>query len=85
MDAGFWAAIGKAVKKIIEILVGDKKGRKFLGYVIGIALFIVLLPLIVVLGLFGWMSNGLTVELSYDDIYNNIPSEYRETIAATYS
>ncbi len=80
MDAGFWAAIGKAVKKIIEILVGDKKGRKFLGYVIGIALFIVLLPLIVVLGLFGWMSNGLTVELSYDDIYNNIPSEYREVI-----
>ena len=38
------------------MLLGDKKGRKFLLYVIGIALFIVLLPVIAVYGLFGWMA-----------------------------
>ncbi len=81
MDVGFWAAIGKAIKKVIQILLGDENGRKFLGYVIGIAIFIAIFPIIVVLGLFGWMS-GETIELSYDEVYSKIPSEYRETIEA---
>ena len=73
--------MGKVAKKLLQILAGDEKGRKFLGYVIGIALFIFFLPLIAVLGLFGWMS-GETIELSYDEVYSKIPSEYRETIEA---
>lgn len=81
MDIGFWAVAGKVAKKLLQILAGDEKGRKFLGYVIGIALFIFFLPLIAVLGLFGWMS-GETIELSYDEVYSKIPSEYRETIEA---
>ena len=81
MDIGFWTVAAKAAKKLLQILAGDEKGRKFLGYVIGIALFIFFLPLIAVLGLFGWMS-GETIELSYDEVYSKIPSEYRETIEA---
>ena len=56
MDIAFWAAVAKVAKKILQVLLGDENGRKFLGYVVGIALFIVLLPLIVILGLFGWMA-----------------------------
>ena len=52
------------------MLAGDKKGRKFLLYVIGIALFIVLLPVIAVYGLFGWMSGtGSSDLIDYDRIY----------------
>ena len=41
------AAIGK---KALLFLLGDKKGRKAMGYTIGIAVFLALLPLIVVMG-----------------------------------
>ena len=47
MCVAVWAAVAKVAKKILAILLGDKKGRKFLGYVVGIALFIALLPFIV--------------------------------------
>lgn len=46
------AAIGK---KALLFLLGDKKGRKAMGYTIGIAVFLALLPLIVVVGLFHWL------------------------------
>lgn len=46
------AAIGK---KALLFLLGDKKGRKTVGYTIGIAVFLALLPLIVVMGLFHWL------------------------------
>ena len=46
------AAIGK---KILLVLLGDKKGRKAVGYTVGIAVFLALLPLIVVMGLFHWL------------------------------
>ena len=63
----------------MAILLGDKKGRKFLGYVIGIALFVILLPLITVYGLFGWMSSvDDTTILDYEAIYENLPIEYRK-------
>lgn len=58
MCVAVWAAVAKVAKKILAILLGDKKGRKFLGYVVGIALFIALLPFIAVYGLFGWMAGG---------------------------
>lgn len=75
------ATIAKVASKILQVLLGDKKGRKFLGYVIGIALFIVLLPVIAVYGLFGWMSGGGASQLvSPDVLYQNLPTEYREQI-----
>ena len=83
MVNGFWAVIGKIAKKVVMWLLGDKKGRKFLGYVIGIALFIILLPFIAVYGLFGWMSGGDAVNLiDYNAIYEQMPSEYREQFEA---
>ena len=73
--------IVKAIGKVLSMLLGDKKGRKFLGYVIGIALFIVLLPMIAVYGLFGWMSGpGSSEIINYDTIYNSLPTEYQEKI-----
>lgn len=46
------AAIGK---KALLFLLGDKKCRKAVGYTVGIAVFLALLPLIVVMGLFHWL------------------------------
>ena len=81
MGVAVWGAIAKVAKKILEVLIGDKNGRKFLGYVVGIALFIVLLPVIVLLGLFGWMAgDGGASLINYDVIYSQMPSEYREMI-----
>ena len=60
------------------MLAGDKKGRHFLLYVIGIALFIVLLPVIAVYGLFGWMAGGAEDIVNYEMIYDHLPTEQRE-------
>ena len=46
------AAIGK---KALLFLLGDKKGRKTVGYTIGISVFLALFPLIIVMGLFHWL------------------------------
>ncbi len=46
------AAIGK---KALLFLLGDKRVRKAVGYTVGIAVFLALLPLIVVMGLFHWL------------------------------
>ena len=46
------AAIGK---KVLLLLLGDKKGRKAVGYTVGIAGFLALLPLIIVMGRFHWL------------------------------
>lgn len=46
------AAVGK---KALLFLLGDKKGRRTIGYIIGIAVFLALLPLIVVMGVLHWL------------------------------
>lgn len=52
-----------------------------MGYVVGIALLIVLLPVIAIYGLFGWMSGGEVAEIvGYDAIYQKLPTEIREQI-----
>lgn len=72
------AVVAKVAKKVLAILAGDKNGRKFLGYVIGIVLFIVLLPVIAVYGLFGWMAGGGAAEvIDYNVVYEYIPAEQR--------
>lgn len=77
------AIIAKVAKKILAILLGDEKGRKTLGYIVGIALFIVLLPVLAVYGLFGWMAGaGATEVVNYDVVYQNIPAEQRTLMEA---
>lgn len=73
------ATIATIAKKVLAVLLGDKKGRKFLVYVIGIAIVIALLPVIAVFGLFGGMSGGVAEEfISYEQIKNALPDEQRE-------
>lgn len=62
-------------KKLLTLLLGDEKGRKFLLYVVGIALFIVCIPLIVLLGMFGWMAGDSGNILNRDDILANLPDD----------
>ena len=58
MDVAIGATLAAIGKKLLVTLAGDKNSRKFLGYVIGITIVIVLLPVIAVYGLFGWMAGG---------------------------
>lgn len=73
------AAIGK---KILLVLLGDKKGRKTVGYTIGIAVFLALLPLIVVMGLFHWLlsDGGAAIR---EQVRKEIASSYTETVEIT--
>lgn len=75
MDIAVGATIAAVAKKVLALLLGDKKGRKFLLYVVGIALFIVCIPLITLLGLFGWMAGDSRSFLNQGDILANIPNE----------
>lgn len=45
--------VGTVLKKVAETVATNKKGRKAIGYTVGIAAFLLLLPMIVVAGLFG--------------------------------
>ena len=73
------AAIGK---KALLFLLGDKKGRKAMGYTIGIAVFLALLPLIVVMGLFHWLlsDGGAAIR---EQVRKEIASSYTETVEIT--
>lgn len=67
------AAIGK---KALEILGSNEQGRKFLGYIIGIALFLILLPAIVLYALFG----GITGNIDSDQIIASLSADQQEKI-----
>ena len=67
--------IGTVVKKALELLAVNDSGRKFLGYVLCIAVFLLLLPVIVVCGLFGWMANDGGTLLLREKLLNNLPEE----------
>ncbi len=72
--------IAAIAKKVLEVLASNKKGRSFLGYVLGIAIFLLLLPVIVIFGLFGWMAgDGETLNLR-NEIISNLPEENIEII-----
>ena len=72
-------AVGTVLKKVAETAATNKKGRKAIGYTVGIAAFLLLLPMIVVAGLFGWMSRS-DVEIDWDDIISGLTSEQIEEI-----
>lgn len=73
------AAIGK---KALLLLLGDKKGRKAVGYIIGIAVFLALLPLIIVMGLFHWLLGDGGAEIR-EQVRKGIASSYTETVEIT--
>lgn len=73
------AAIGK---KALLFLLGDKKGRKAVGYIIGIAVFLALLPLIVVMGLFHWLLGDGGAEIR-EQVGKEIASSYTEPVEVT--
>ena len=67
--------VGVVVKKVLEVLASNKNGRKFLGYVIGITLFLVLVPLIALVGLFGFTSGGNADFMDVDKIVAQLPAD----------
>ncbi len=73
------AAIGK---KILLVLLGDKKGRKAVGYTVGIAVFLALLPLIVVMGLFHWLLSDGGAKMR-EQVGKEIASSYTEPVEIT--
>ena len=72
-------AVGTVLKKVAEAVAASKKGRKVIGYTIGIAAFLLLLPMIVVTGLFGWMGRS-DVEIDRDEIISGLTPEQIEEI-----
>ena len=72
-------AVGTVLKKVAEAVASSKKGRKAIGYTVGIAAFLLLLPMIVVAGLFGWMSRS-DVEIDRDEIISGLTPEQIEKI-----
>lgn len=73
------AAIGK---KALLFLLGDKKGRKAVGHTIGIAVFLALLPLIIVMGLFHWLLGDGGAAMR-EQVGKEIASSYTETVEIT--
>lgn len=73
------AAIGK---KALLILLGNKKGRKAVGYIIGIAVFLALLPLIIVMGLFHWLFGDGGAAMR-EQVGEETASSYTETVEIT--
>ena len=71
--------VGTVLKKIAEAVVSSKKGRKAIGYTVGIAAFLLLLPMIVIAGLFGWMGRN-DVEIDRDEIISGLTPEQIEEI-----
>lgn len=70
------AAIGK---KTLLFLLGDKKGRKAVGYTVGIAVFLALLPLIVAMGLFHWLLGDGGAEIR-EQVRREVESAYTEAV-----
>lgn len=75
-------SVATVVKKAAELLLTNKKGIKFVGYVIGIALFIILLPAIMLWGFFGWMSGDGGTLIDRDMVISRLPIEQQEQISS---
>ena len=72
-------AVGTVLKKVAETVTASKNGRKAIGYTVGIVIFLLLLPMIVVTGLFGWMGRN-DVEIERDGIISGLTPEQIEQI-----
>ena len=72
-------AVGTVLKKVAEAVAASKKGRKAIGYTVGIAIFLLLLPMIAITGLFGRMGRS-DVEIDRDKIISGLTPEQIEQI-----
>ena len=72
-------AVGTVLKKVAEAVAMSKKSRKAIGYTVGIAAFLLLLPMIVITGLFGWMGRN-DIEIDRDKIISGLTPEQIEQI-----
>lgn len=72
------APVAAIVKKAVEVLASSKKGRKFIGYIVGIAIFLLLLPMIVIYGLFGWMSGSDGISINDSQVMSALTPEQQE-------
>jgi hypothetical protein len=72
------APIAAIAKKAAEAFLSSKKGRDFIGCVVGIAIFLLLLPVIVILGLFGCLSDGSVIAIDESQIVAAMSSEQQE-------
>lgn len=66
--------VSAIAKKVVELLATNEKGQKFIGYTLGTAVFLLILPVIVILGLFGWMQGDGSAVLS-KEIVSSLPEE----------
>lgn len=66
--------VSAIAKKVVELLATNEKGQKFIGYALGIAVFLLILPMVVILGLFGWIQGDRGAVLS-NDIVSSLPEE----------
>ena len=69
--------VAAIAKKVVSALASNKKGRKFLGYVIGIAVFIILIPVIVVFCVFGFTAGKLPEQ---SDPWQEVSSSLQEIL-----
>ena len=63
------------------VIASDKRGRKLLLYVLGIAVFILLLPMIVIVGLFGFLGGGGTVTVDQGAVMSHFSEEQQTQIS----
>ena len=73
-------AVGTAVKKALEVIASDERGRKGLLYGIGIVIFLLMLPMIAVTGMFGFLGEDGEVVLDQDVILSHLTPEQQEDI-----
>ena len=64
----------------MEVIASDERGRKFLLYVVGIVIFLLLLPMIAVVGMFGFLGEDGEVVLDQDIILSHLSEEQQEEI-----
>lgn len=76
--------IGVIAKKALELLLSNEKGRKFLLYTVCIILVLLMLPFILLVGMFGWMGGEGAIELG-NEVIENLPPEEQEKLQGVNS
>lgn len=76
--------IGVIAKKALELLLSNEKGRKFLLYTVCIILVLLMLPFILIVGMFGWMGGDGAIELG-NQVIENLPPEEQEKLQGVNS
>ena len=79
--------VAAVAKKVAASLASNKKGRKIIGYVIGISIFNLCIPIIVVFCVFGWASgNTPPLQTGVADVFNEPDLQERfENIQTVFS